>query len=119
MKRNAAVKRKKAVKGNGRFGSRGRLVSIRRTRQLVANQIDAVNRAAEPQSETPPAETVKAVTALERLLESLHRLERCHRNECEQRATERKERLDDQELRDKLARRIDALCASRDAEAGA
>ena len=108
-----------AVKRNGGFGSRGRLVSIRRTRQLVANQIDAINRAAEPESEAPPADTVKAVAALVRLLESLHRLERCHRNECAQWAMERKERLDDQELRDKLAQRIDALCAARDAEAGA
>jgi hypothetical protein len=94
---------------------RGRLASIRRTRQLVSDQIDVIDRAA-PDPQARPTETVAALTSLVRLLESLQRLERCHRNECAQRAMERRERLDDQRLRDELARRIDAHCTTRDAD---
>jgi hypothetical protein len=94
---------------------RGRLAAIRRTRQLVSDQIDTIDRAA-PDPQARPAETVAALTSLVRLLESLQRLERCHRNESAQRAMERRERLDDQRLRDELARRIDALCTTRDAD---
>lgn len=106
-----------AVTSKKRVSIRSRLTAIRRTRQMVSDQIDIIDRAA-PDREAPPGEMVQALTSLVKLLESLQRLERCHRNERAQRTVERKERLDDTGLRDELARRIDALCAARDAGGG-
>jgi hypothetical protein len=106
-----------AVTPKKRVSIRSRLTAIRRTRQMVSDQIDIIDRGA-PDREAPPGEMVAALTSLVKLLESLQRLERCHRNERAQRTMERKERLDDHGLRDELARRIDALCTARDAGVG-
>ena len=97
-----------------RITFRSRLNAIRRTRQVVCDQIDTIDRAA-PDREAPPSEMVASLTALVKLLESLPRLERCHRNECAQRKMIRGECFDDRKLRNEIARRIDALCAAREA----
>jgi len=96
---------------------RGRLNAIRRTRQMVSDQIDIIDRAA-PDAGAQPSEMVVALTGLVKLLESLQRLERCHRNECAQRTIIRRERRDNRKLSDEIARRIDVLCAAREAGGG-
>jgi hypothetical protein len=104
-----------AVTSKKRITFRSRLNAIRRTRQLVSDQITILDLAA-PDGSAPLGEMVAALTGLVKLLESLQRLERCHRNEIAHRTMIRKETLDGQKLRDELARRIDVLCTARDAE---
>jgi hypothetical protein len=106
-----------AVSAKKRMTFRSRLNTIRRTRQLVSDQIAIIDRAA-PDGSAPPGEMVAALTGLVKLLESLQRLERCHRNEVAHRAIMRREHLDDHKLREEIARRIDVLCAAREADGG-
>jgi hypothetical protein len=106
-----------AVTPKKRITFRSRLNAIRRTRQMVSDQIDVIDRSA-PDGSAPPGEMVAALTGLVKLLESLQRLERCHRNEVAHRTMMRRETLDDHQLREEIARRIDVLCTARDAGGG-
>jgi hypothetical protein len=102
-----------AVSPKKRITFRSRLNAIRRTRQLVSDQITILDLAA-PDGSAPPGEMVTALTGLVKLLESLQRLERCHRNEVAHRTMIRRETFNDHKLREEIARRIDVLCTARE-----
>jgi hypothetical protein len=50
-----------AVTSKKRVSIRSRLTAIRRTRQMVSDQIDIIDRAA-PDRDAPPGEMVQAIT---------------------------------------------------------